>query len=190
MTGQQRCAGAVLPGRRLAHVDARTGRVVRLDRPLERGSGVDGVLACVDGHGDHQPLPAMPNRDSRGSAGSAKSSTLATLIDILDPRAGAQVGEPGSEDNLVVTAYHSAVMSFDNVETLVRPKAYMDDEEFRAYRTANMTQWRCVLCSLVSRVLADGHSVKQTSSRFGMFSRAGECIARAPGRPDGWFGHA
>lgn len=184
-----------------------------------------------------------------GSAGSAKSSTLATLIEILDPRVGAQAGEPGSEDDLVVTAYQSAVMSFDNVETLARlsdalcrlstggglskrklysdgdvfsvdamrplliagldptfykqdlierivrvtltrPKAYMDEDEFRAYRAANMARWRGALYSLVSRVLRDVHSVKQTSSRFGVFSRAGECVARALGKPDGWFGHA
>lgn len=184
-----------------------------------------------------------------GSAGSAKSSTLATLIEILDPRVGAQAGEPGSEDDLVVTAYQSAVMSFDNVETLARlsdalcrlstggglskrklysdgdvfavdamrplliagldptfykqdlierivrvtltrPKAYMDEDEFRAYRAANMAKWRGALYSLVSRVLRDVHSVKQTSSRFGVFSRAGECVARALGKPDGWFGLA
>ncbi|WP_157973537.1 PriCT-2 domain-containing protein [Tropicimonas sp. IMCC34043] len=184
-----------------------------------------------------------------GSAGSAKSSTLATLIEILDPRVGAQAGEPGSEDDLVVTAYQSAVMSFDNVEalarlsdalcrlstggglskrklysdgdvfavdamrplliagldptfykqdlierivrvTLTRPKAYMDEDEFRAYRAANMARWRGALYSLVSRVLRDVHSVKQTSSRFGVFSRAGECVARALGKPDGWFGLA
>lgn len=69
-------------------------------------------------------------------------------------------------------------------------KAYMDEDEFRAYRAANMAKWRGALYSLVSRVLRDVHSVKQTSSRFGVFSRAGECVARALGKPDGWFGLA
>ncbi|MDZ7905014.1 MAG: hypothetical protein U5N55_04030 [Cypionkella sp.] len=55
----------------------------------------------------------------------------------------------------------------------------MDEDEFRAYRAANMARWRGALYSLVSRVLRDVHSVKQTSSRFGVFSRAGECVARA-----------
>ncbi|AQS48749.1 hypothetical protein BMG03_13805 [Thioclava nitratireducens] len=184
-----------------------------------------------------------------GSAGSAKSSTLATLIEMLDPRVGAQAGEPKTEDDLVVTAYQSAVLSFDNVDTLARlsdalcrlstggglskrklysdgdvfsvdamrpllvagldptfyrqdlierivrvtltrPKAYLDEDDFRAFKAANMARWRGALYSLVSRVLRDVHTVKQTSSRFGVFSRVGECVARALGQPDGWFGLA
>lgn len=181
-----------------------------------------------------------------GSAGSAKSSTLATLIEILDPKVGAMAGEPSSEDDLVVSAYQSAVMSFDNVDTLARlsdalcrlstggglskrklysdgdvfsvdamrpvliagldptfykqdlieriirvtltkPKHYMDEEDFREYRQVHIAQWRGALYSLVSDVLRDVHTIKQTSSRFGMFSRVGECVARRMGRDDGWF---
>ncbi|MEP4198113.1 MAG: PriCT-2 domain-containing protein [Aliishimia sp.] len=182
-----------------------------------------------------------------GSAGSAKSSTLATLIEILDPKVGAMAGEPSSEDDLVVSAYQSAVMSFDNVDTLARlsdalcrlstggglskrklysdgdvfsvdamrplliagldptfykqdlieriirvtltkPKAYMDEDDFRDYKQANIAKWRGALYSLVSDVLRDVHAVKQSSSRFGVFSRVGECVARRMGRDEGWFG--
>lgn len=182
-----------------------------------------------------------------GSAGSAKSSTLSTLIRILDPKVGAQAGAPKTEDDLVVSAYQSAVMSFDNVDTLAnmsdalcrlstggglskrklysdgdvfsvdamrplliagldptfykqdlierivrvtltRPKAYMDEEEFEAYREQNLAKWRGALYTLVSDVLRDVHTVAQTSSRFGVFSRVGECVARRLGYDDGWFG--
>lgn len=182
-----------------------------------------------------------------GSAGSAKSSTLATLIEILDPKVGAMAGEPSSEDDLVVSAYQSAVMSFDNVDTLARlsdalcrlstggglskrklysdgdvfsvdamrplmiagldptfykqdlieriirvtltkPKAYMDEDDFRDYKQANIAKWRGALYSLVSDVLCEVHTVKQSSSRFGVFSRVGECVARRMGRDAGWFG--
>lgn len=181
-----------------------------------------------------------------GSAGSAKSSTLATLIEILDPKVGAMAGEPSSEDDLVVSAYQSAVMSFDNVDTLARlsdalcrlstggglskrklysdgdvfsvdamrpvliagldptfykqdlieriirvtltkPKHYMDEEDFREYRKVHVARWRGALYSLVSDVLRDVHTIKQTSSRFGVFSRVGECVARRLGYDDGWF---
>lgn len=181
-----------------------------------------------------------------GSAGSAKSSTLATLVEILDPKVGAMAGAPSSEDDLVVSAYQSAVMSFDNVDTLARlsdalcrlstggglskrklysdgdvfavdamrpvliagldptfykqdlieriirvtltkPTHYMDEEDFREYRNVHIAQWRGALYSLVSDVLRDVHTIKQTSSRFGMFSRVGECVARRLGRDDGWF---
>ena len=181
-----------------------------------------------------------------GSAGSAKSSTLGTLIEILDPKVGAMAGEPSSEDDLVVSAYQSAVLSFDNVDTLARlsdalcrlstggglskrklysdgdvfsvdamrpllvagldptfykqdlieriirvtltrPKHYMDEEEFREYRRVHVARWRGALYSLVSDVLRDVHTIKQTSSRFGMFSRVGECVARNMGHDEGWF---
>lgn len=181
-----------------------------------------------------------------GSAGSAKSSTLTTLIEMLDPKVGAQAGEPSGEDDLVVSAYQSAVMSFDNVDTLARlsdalcrlstggglskrklysdgdvfavdamrplliagldptfykqdlieriiritltrPAHYMDEEEFAAYRKENMPRWRGALYSLVAAVLRDVHTVKQTSSRFGVFARVGECVARLLGREEGWF---
>lgn len=181
-----------------------------------------------------------------GSAGSAKSSTLATLIEILDPKVGAMAGEPSSEDDLVVSAYQSAVMSFDNVDTLARlsdtlcrlstggglskrklysdgdvfavdamrpvliagldptfykqdlieriirvtltkPKHYMDEEDFREYRKVHVARWRGALYTLVSDVLRDVHTIKQTSSRFGVFSRVGECVARRLGYDDGWF---
>ena len=182
-----------------------------------------------------------------GSAGSAKSSTLSTIVRILDPKVGAQAGEPKTEDDLVVSAYQSAVVSFDNVDTLARlsdalcrlstggglskrklysdgdvfsldamrplliagldptfykqdliervirvtltrPKAYMDEDEFEAYRDLNIAKWRGALYQLVSDVLRDVHTIKQSSSRFGLFSRVGECVARRLGRPDGWFG--
>jgi len=181
-----------------------------------------------------------------GSAGSAKSSTLTTLIEMLDPKVGAQAGEPGSVDDLVVSAYQSAVMSFDNVDTLarlsddlcrlstggglskrklysdgdvfsvdamrplliagldptfykqdlieriirvtlIRPAHYMDEEEFSAYRKVHVARWRGALYSLVSDVLRDVHTIKQTSSRFGVFARVGECVARLLGRDEGWF---
>ena len=181
-----------------------------------------------------------------GSAGSAKSSTLATLVEILDPKVGAMAGEPSSEDDLVVSAYQSAVMSFDNVDTLARlsdalcrlstggglskrklysdgdvfavdamrpvliagldptfykqdlieriirvtltrPKAYLDEEEFREYRKVNIARWRGALYGLISDVLRDVHTIKQTSSRFGVFSRVGECVARLMGHDEGWF---
>lgn len=181
-----------------------------------------------------------------GMAGSAKSSTLDTIVQILDPKVGAQGGLPASEDDLVVSAYQSAIMSFDNVgsiakvsdalcrlstggglmkrklysdgdvfsvdamrpliiagldptaykqdliERLVRvsltkPSAYMDEDEFREYREANFPRWRGALYSLVSRVLKNIDGVEQTSSRFGVFSRVGECVARALGHDDGWF---
>ncbi len=78
--------------------------------PLEPGT----VTAIVN-PGNQCPIAILD-----GSAGSAKSSTLATLIEILDPKVGAMAGEPSSEDDLVVSAYQSAVMSFDNVDTLAR----------------------------------------------------------------------
>lgn len=181
-----------------------------------------------------------------GSAGSAKSSTLATIIEILDPKVGAQAGEPSTEDDLVVSAYQSAVMSFDNVETLARlsdalcrlstggglskrklysdgdvfsvdamrplliagldptfykqdlieriirvtltrPKAYLDEEEFREHRKVHVARWRGALYGLVADVLRDVHTIKQSSSRFGVFSRVGECVARRMGHDEGWF---
>lgn len=184
-----------------------------------------------------------------GSAGSAKSSTLSTIVQMLDPRVGAQAGEPSSEDDLVVTAYNAAVVSFDNVETLARlsdalcrlstggglskrklysdgdvfavdamrptiiagldptfykqdlieriirvtltrPAHYMDEEEFRAFRDERLPRFRGALYQLVANVLRDVHTIKQTSSRFGMFSRVGECVGRAMGKPQGWFGKA
>ncbi|MDZ7905015.1 MAG: hypothetical protein U5N55_04035 [Cypionkella sp.] len=66
------------------------------------------------------PGQQCPIKDSRRLGWLGQVIDLATLIEILDPRVGAQAGEPGSEDDLVVTAYQSAVMSFDNVETLAR----------------------------------------------------------------------
>ena len=71
--------------------------------------------------------------------------------------------------------------------TLTKPKQYMDEEEFREHRKVHIAQWRGALYSLVSDVLRDVHTIKQTSSRFGMFSRVGECVARRMGRDDGWF---
>ncbi len=72
--------------------------------------------------------------------------------------------------------------------TLTRPKSYMDEDEFRAYRKSHIAQWRGALYSLVSAVLRDVHAIKQSSSRFGVFSRVGECVARLLGRDEGWFG--
>lgn len=192
------------------------------------------------------PAQQCPIAILDGSAGSAKSSTLSVLIDILDPRVGAMAGPPASEDDLVVTAYQSAVVSFDNVTTLAklsdalcrlstggglskrklysdgdvfsvdamrplmiagldptfykqdlierivrvtltRPTEYMDEEAFRAYREANTAKWRGALYSLASDVLRNMHTINQASSRFGAFSRIGECIARRLGRDEGWF---
>lgn len=186
----------------------------------------------------YNPAEQCPIAILDGSAGSAKSSTLTTIIEIIDPKVAAQAGEPKSEEDLVVTAYSSAVMSFDNVDslarlsdplcrlstggglskrkfytdgdvfsmkamrpvmvagldptfykqdlieriirvTLTRPTAYMDEEEFRSRRYEAMPRFRGALFSLVSRVMRDVHSVRQVSSRFGVFSRVGECVAQA-----------
>ncbi|WP_162798016.1 TOTE conflict system archaeo-eukaryotic primase domain-containing protein [Sulfitobacter sp. JL08] len=55
-----------------------------------------------------------------GIAGSGKSSTLSTIVQIVDPKVGAQAGDPSSEEDLLVSAYQSAVMSFDNVTSLAK----------------------------------------------------------------------
>ncbi|MGQ0565474.1 MAG: TOTE conflict system archaeo-eukaryotic primase domain-containing protein [Gemmobacter sp.] len=192
------------------------------------------------------PAEQCPITILEGPAGSAKSSTLATIVEILDPKVGAQSGEPQSEEDLVVSGYGSAVMSFDNVSTLARlsdalcrlstgggmskrklysdgdvfaldamrpvliagidptfyrqdlierivrvdlkrPAAYMDEETFRAARREKMPRFRGALFSLVAHVLGRVHLIKQTSSRFGVFTRVGECIAQARGREEGWF---
>lgn len=200
------------------------------------------MVTAIINPGEQCPIAILD-----GSAGSAKSSTLSTIVQILDPRVGAQAGEPKSEDDLVVTAYQSAVVSFDNVDTLARlsdalcrlstggglskrklysdgdvfavdamrpviiagldptfykqdlieriirvtltrPDSYMDEEEFRAFRAERLPQFRGALYRLVSDVLRHVHTVKQSSSRFGVFSRVGECVAHALGRDEGWFG--
>jgi hypothetical protein len=71
--------------------------------------------------------------------------------------------------------------------TLTKPREYMDDERFREYRAANLPQWRGALYQLVADVLRDVDNVKQSSSRFGVFSRVGECVARIMGHDAGWF---
>jgi hypothetical protein len=71
--------------------------------------------------------------------------------------------------------------------TLTRPEHYMDEDTFEAYRNENIARWRGALYQLVSDVLRDVHDVQQSTSRFGVFSRVGECVARRLGHDAGWF---
>nr|WP_321510182.1 hypothetical protein [uncultured Hyphomonas sp.] len=55
-----------------------------------------------------------------GPAGSGKSSALSTIIKLIDPKIGAEAGPPKSEDDLFVSAYNGAIVSFDNVSSLAK----------------------------------------------------------------------
>lgn len=55
-----------------------------------------------------------------GTAGSGKSSALSVIVRLLDPKIGAEAGPPKSEDDLFVSAYGGAIVSFDNVSTLAK----------------------------------------------------------------------
>lgn len=199
------------------------------------------MVSAIINPGGQSPIAIL-----HGFAGSAKSSTLSTIVQVIDPKVGAQAGDPQSEEDLIVSAYQSAVLSFDNVRslsklsdplcristgggmsrrkkysdgdvyaldakrpvmiagidptfyqqdlieriirvTLTKPSVYMDDEEFEAVRNEKLPRFRGALFDLVSKVLRDVHSVEQTTSRFGVFTRVGECVARHLGRDAGWF---
>ena len=55
-----------------------------------------------------------------GPAGSGKTSALSSIVRLLDPKVGAVVGLPKKEDDLFVSAYGGAIVSFDNASTLAR----------------------------------------------------------------------
>ena len=55
-----------------------------------------------------------------GPAGSGKTSALSAIVSLLDPKVGAVVGLPKTEDDLFVSAYGGAIVSFDNASTLAR----------------------------------------------------------------------
>jgi hypothetical protein len=71
------------------------------------------MVCCVLRPGRAAPIAVLT-----GPKGSAKSTALQFTIDLLDPKIGAKAGMPKSEDDLVVAAHSSAVVSFDNASTL------------------------------------------------------------------------
>ncbi|GHE02174.1 hypothetical protein U879_17545 [Defluviimonas sp. 20V17] len=232
---------------------------IGLPMTVERGGSLDELLAFFNVDRDSMifllawmataiihPGGQCPIAILDGIAGSGKSSTLSTIVQIVDPKVGAQAGDPQSEEDLVVSAYQSAALSFDNVSslsrfsdalcrmatgggmsrrkkysdgdvfaldamrpvivagvdptfykqdlieriiriTLTKPKAYIDEEEFISRRREMLPRYRGALFDLVSRVLRDVHGIEQTTARFGVFTRVGECIARLLGREEGWF---
>lgn len=81
-----------------------------------------------------------------GEQGSGKSSLLRTLRHFVDPAYAAENAEPGSVDDLMVTAVNSHILSYDNLSNLgsdfnewlcrlstgaglIRRKLYSDEEE-------------------------------------------------------------
>ncbi|MCU0827079.1 MAG: PriCT-2 domain-containing protein [Tabrizicola sp.] len=104
---------------------------VGLPMAVERGGSLDELLAFFNVDQDSMifllawmattiihPGGQCPIAILDGIAGSGKSSTLSTIVQIVDPKVGAQAGDPQSEEDLVVSAYQSAVLSFDNVTSL------------------------------------------------------------------------
>lgn len=55
-----------------------------------------------------------------GPAGSGKSSALRTIIETIDPKVGAQAGEPKSEDDLFAAAYSAGTVSGDNFSSIAK----------------------------------------------------------------------
>ena len=66
------------------------------------------------------PGPCCADRRADRTERLAKSTALQFTIDLLDPKIGAKAGMPKSEDDLVVAAHSSAVVSFDNATTLAK----------------------------------------------------------------------
>lgn len=55
-----------------------------------------------------------------GPAGSGKSCALRTVIATIDPKVGAQSGEPKSEDDLFAAAYNAGTVSGDNFSSMAK----------------------------------------------------------------------
>jgi hypothetical protein len=66
------------------------------------------------------PGQACPIALLDGPAGSGKSSALRTVIETIDPKVGAQAGEPKSEDDLFAAAYSAGTVSGDNFSSIAK----------------------------------------------------------------------
>lgn len=66
------------------------------------------------------PGQACPIALLDGPAGSGKSSALRTIIETIDPKVGAQAGEPKSEDDLFAAAYNAGTVSGDNFSSIAK----------------------------------------------------------------------
>lgn len=66
------------------------------------------------------PGQACPIALLDGPAGSGKSSALRTIIETIDPKVGAQAGEPKSEDDLFSAAYNAGTVSGDNFSSIAK----------------------------------------------------------------------
>lgn len=66
------------------------------------------------------PGQACPIALLDGPAGSGKSSALRTVIETIDPKVGAQAGEPKSEDDLFAAAYNAGTVSGDNFSSIAK----------------------------------------------------------------------
>jgi len=73
------------------------------------------MVSCFVRPGREAPIAILD-----GPAGSGKSTTLQIVVDMLDPKPGLRSGLPSSEDDLVVSALMSGVVSGDNASSLNR----------------------------------------------------------------------
>lgn len=76
------------------------------------------VLLAWMVHAIYAPAAASPIAKVTGPQGSTKTSAMRAIVNCMDPKIGSFAGPPKSEQDLMVAANGSAVVSFDNASSL------------------------------------------------------------------------
>ena len=93
---------------------------------------------------------------------------------------------------IIIAGIDPTMYAQDLLERIVRvelhkPSQYMDDAQYQARLEQQRARLIGALLGLLSRVMSGISSAPVGRSRFGTFSRLGECVAQELGFDQGWF---